>query len=73
MISLRIKSMPRLLELFSGTGSLSKVCQGLGWETLSLDNERNSNPDLLMPIADFDETMYPKKSFYVGSRLASVY
>ena len=29
----------RLLELFSGTGSFSKVAKELGWETLSLDIE----------------------------------
>ena len=55
--------MPRLLELFSGTGSLSKVCRGVGWETISLDNEKKFNPDLLMSIADFDETMYPQNHF----------
>ena len=29
--------MPRLLELFSGTKSVSRVAETLGWETISLD------------------------------------
>ena len=53
----------RLLELFSGSGSFSKVAKALGWETLSLDIEAKFKPDLLMSIADFDETQYPKDYF----------
>ena len=53
----------RLLELFSGTGSFSKVAKELGWETLSLDIEAKFKPDLLMSIADFQETQYPKDYF----------
>ena len=55
--------MPRLLELFSGTKSVSKVARELGWQTLSLDWDSTHNPDLLLDILDFDETEYPKDYF----------
>ena len=53
----------RLLELFSGTRSVSKVARELGWETLSLDIDPTHGPDLLVDILDFDETQYPKDYF----------
>ncbi len=55
--------MPILLELFSGTKSVSKVARELGWETVSLDIDPRFSPDLCMDIMDFDETMYPKDYF----------
>ena len=55
--------MPRLLELFSGTKSVSKVGRALGWETVSLDIDPKHEPDLLLDILDFDETEYPKDYF----------
>ena len=53
----------RLLELFSGTKSVSKAAKKLGWETTSLDMDGRHGPDLLMDIMDFDETQYPKDYF----------
>ena len=53
----------RLLELFSGTKSVSKVAKSLGWETVSLDISPKYNPDLCMDILNFDETQYPKDYF----------
>ena len=53
----------RLLELFSGTKSVSKAAKTLGWETVSLDIDPKYNPDLCMDILDFDETQYPKDYF----------
>ena len=55
--------MPRLLELFSGTKSVSKVARELGWETLSLDICPRHSPDLCMDIMDFDVTKYEKGHF----------
>ena len=31
--------MARVLELFSGTGSIGKCCKELGWESISVDLE----------------------------------
>jgi len=53
--------MLKILELFSGTGSVGKCCESLGWETVSVD--------LLLPadhqidIMDFDYKQYPKDYF----------
>ena len=53
----------RLLELFSGTKSVSKVARDLGWESLSLDLCPRHSPDLCIDIMDFDEALYPKDYF----------
>tara|TARA_R100001163_G_C5028140_1_gene169143 strand:+ start:73 stop:732 length:660 start_codon:yes stop_codon:yes gene_type:complete len=51
----------RVLELFSGTGSVGKCCKELGWDVVSVD--------LLLPadhqvdIMDFDYKQYPKDNF----------
>ena len=55
--------MPILLELFSGTQSVSKVAKELGWETLSLDICPKHNPDLCMNILSFNETDFPPDYF----------
>lgn len=53
--------MLKVLELFSGTGSVGKVCNKLGWNVVSVD--------LLLPadhqidIMDFDYKQYPKDYF----------
>jgi len=51
----------KVLELFSGTGSVGKCCKALGWESVSVD--------FLLPadhkcdIMDFDYKQYPKDEF----------
>jgi hypothetical protein len=55
--------MPRLLELFSGTQSVSRVARRLGWETVSLDIDPANSPDLCCSVLDFDETAWPRDSF----------
>ena len=51
----------RVLELFSGTGSVGKVCKNLDWDVVSVD--------LILPadhqcdIMDFDYKQYPKDYF----------
>jgi hypothetical protein len=54
----------RVLELFSGTKSVSKVCREHGYETISLDLDPTYSPDLLMDIMDFDETLWPRDHFH---------
>ena len=53
----------RLLELFSGTKSISKVAKTLDWDTLSLDIDSTHSPDLCMDILDWDETQYKPDHF----------
>lgn len=50
----------KLLELFSGTGSVSKVAKKKGIEVVSLDL---SNSDININILDWDYTIYNKKYF----------
>jgi site-specific DNA-cytosine methylase len=53
--------MLKVLELFSGTKSVGKVCDALGWDAVSVD--------LILPadhqcdIMDFDYKQYPKDYF----------
>ena len=53
----------RLLELFSGTKSVSKVAKTLGWGTLSLDICPRHSPGLCMDIMYFDQTQHLKDDF----------
>jgi site-specific DNA-cytosine methylase len=53
--------MIRVLELFSGTGSVGKCCDKLGWEVVSVDMifEATHKCDIM----DFDYKQYPKDYF----------
>jgi site-specific DNA-cytosine methylase len=46
----------KLLELFSGTGSVGKVAKALGWEVVSLDLK---NADIQIDILDWDFESFP--------------
>ena len=52
-----------VLELFSGTGSIGKVCHKLGWNSVSVDliSESTHKGDIM----DFDYKQYPKDYFSV--------
>ena len=50
-----------VLELFSGTHSVGKVCKKLDWNTLSLDIDGRA--DITMSILDWDYKQYPKDAF----------
>ena len=53
----------RLLELFSGTGSIGRAFEALGWEVTSLDLE--GEPTIKCDILDWDHTAFPPKHFQV--------
>ena len=52
----------KLLELFSGTGSVGKVAKELGFEVVSLDLK---NADINIDILQFDYKIYPVSNFDV--------
>ena len=53
----------RLLELFSGTGSVGRAFEALGWEVTSLDLE--GEPTIKCDILDWDHTAFPPGHFQV--------
>ena len=55
--------MPVLLELFSGTQSVSRVARRLGWDSVSLDICPRHGPDLCMSVLDFQEQAYSRDHF----------
>ena len=54
---------PRMLEIFSGSKQLSKTAELLGWDTISLDNDAKTHPDVCCNIIDFDY-MNPRLGFF---------
>jgi hypothetical protein len=54
----------KLLELFSGTGSVGKVAEELGYEVISVDITDKLHPvSHLTDILSWDYTIYPKDHF----------
>ena len=50
----------KLLELFSGTGSIGKVAKNLGWEVMSLDLKKS---DIECDILKWDHTQFDEGEF----------
>ena len=55
----------RLLELFSGTGSVGRVARELGFEVVSLDISAKHSPDFVADILEFDYTIWASGWFDV--------
>jgi len=55
----------KILELFSGTGSFSKVAKEMGFETFTIDNNRNCNPDLCIDILNLSIKDIPFKPNFI--------
>ena len=53
----------KVLELFSGTHSVGKVCEELGWNVISVDLELEATHKV--DIMDFDYKQYPKDYFNI--------
>ena len=63
MPSGKLHHQMRLLELFSGTGSVGRAFEALGWEVTSLDLE--GEPTIKCDILDWDHTAFPPGHFQV--------
>ena len=44
----------RLLELFSGTGSMGRAFEELGWEVTSLDVDSKASPTICADICSWE-------------------
>jgi hypothetical protein len=49
----------RMLELFSGTGTVARVARELGMETFTVDKEASMGADLTMDVLDLVPSMLP--------------
>ena len=49
----------RLLELFSGTKSVGRAFEALGWEVTSLDADATTRPSICADIREWDYRTYP--------------
>ena len=59
----------KVLELFSGTGSVGKIAKELGWEVVSLDLK---NADIETNILDWDYKIYQPEEFDIIFHLSSL-
>ena len=55
--------MPKLLELFKGTGSIGNAFERIGWEVTSVDMVAKFNPTHVSNILNFDYKQYPANYF----------
>ncbi len=53
----------KLLELFSGTKTMTRVCRAQGHECITLDNDPQHEPDILMDITNFDPDAHLPSGF----------
>jgi hypothetical protein len=56
--------MPRLLELFSGTGSVGKSFRDKGWEVTSVDLDPKSGAMIITDVAAWDYKVYEPGYFH---------
>ena len=53
----------KLLELFSGTGSIGRAFSDQGWEVISLDQDPKTAATIHENILNWDHTVYPPGFF----------
>ena len=57
--------MPLLLELFSGTKSIGKAFEALGWEVFSVDSNPKTEPSLAIDVQNLTPEMIPGRPDFV--------
>ena len=55
----------KLLDLFTGTGSVANVAESLGYEVTTLDMDARCNPTVCANVLDFDYTIWEPGDFQV--------
>ena len=60
-----IKDKPRLLDLFTGSGSVAKVAKTLGYDVVSLDIDPRYHPDILTDVLNWDYKVFAPNHFDV--------
>ena len=55
--------MPRLLELFSGTGSIGRAFREQGWEVVSVDLDPKAGATITGDVMDWDYRTFPPGHF----------
>ena len=58
-----ITKMPKVLELFKGTGSVGDAFERIGWEVTSVDMVAKFKPTHVCNILDFDYKQYAPDHF----------
>ena len=61
--------MPKLLELFSGTGSIGRAFPARGWEVVSVDLDPKFQPTICCDIMELDEAALGHRNLEAGDRL----
>ena len=56
-----------LLELFSGTKSVGRAFEALGWAVTSLDADATTRPSICADIREWDYRTYPPGHFDLSS------
>lgn len=54
----------RLLELFSGTKSIGRAFEALGWDVTSVDMDARSNPTILADVLQWDYRSHAPPGYY---------
>jgi hypothetical protein len=55
--------MPRLLELFSGTGSVGRAFDAIGWEVVSVDLDAKSNASIITDVGSWNYKVFAPGHF----------
>jgi site-specific DNA-cytosine methylase len=63
----------RLLELFAGTQSISKIFRERGWTCTTVDFDPKSRPDICCDVLDLDPAALPRPDLIWASPLCTQY